>query len=512
MPIAQLGQLNVAALQAPGVYVQIVPPPREIQGVPTDIIGMVGVGSWGPVNSPILAVADTFGPVTVRKYDLASAIAISAQFQSMNIRGVRVSDGTDTAAAANIVDVAGSPVTGLILTAIYTGTVGNTLSAAVSAGTKPSTSKLTINRVGYTSEVYDNISGSGAALWQAMLSAVNNGQFGLRGPSGLCVATLGSSSVAPATVTVSFTGGTDGASSVTDATLVGSDGTTPSARHGMYALRSSGAQLGNLIDLTDSTQWPNIAAFGINEGVYIPLSGAVGASYATVATALATAGVDSYAIKPLVGDWVYWQDNVSGQLRLMSPATFAAAKLAALAPHLSTLNKSLAAVVGTQRTSQNQPYSSSEIAAIVQSRLDVIVNPSVGGPYFGFATGQNASSNPATNGDNYTRMTNFLSLSLLNAMGYVVGQPQTTDLRLDAEAAIDNFLSGLEKLGMIGDVNGGPAFSVQINADNNPSDQVALGYMFGYVKVVYLSIVKFFVINLEGGQTVTITPVDTQPA
>jgi hypothetical protein len=64
---------------------------------------------------------------------------------------------------------------------------------------------------------------------------------------------------------------------------------------------------------------------------------------------------------------------------------------------------------------------------------------------------------------------------------------------------------------MIGDVNGGKAFSVQINAQNNPKDQVALGYMQGYVKVVYLSIVKFFLINLEGGQTVTVTAADGIP-
>src|SRR5262249_24382717 len=154
------------ALTAPDVYIQKIPPrTRYINGVPTDILGLVGVGSWGPVNSAILAQDDTFGPVNFRSYDLASAISISAQVGANNIRAVRVTDGTGAAATANQVDTAGSPVTGAILTAIYTGTVGNTLNASIANGTKPNTYKLSINRAGYAAEVFDNIAGSGAALW-----------------------------------------------------------------------------------------------------------------------------------------------------------------------------------------------------------------------------------------------------------------------------------------------------------------------------------------------------------
>jgi uncharacterized protein len=413
--------------------------------------------------------------------------------------------------------VAGSPVTGATLTAFYTGTVGNTISATVSAGTKPSTFKLTINRAGYASESFDNIAGSGSALWAAMVSAVNNGQTGLRGPSQLAVATIGSSSAAPKIASVAFTGGTDGASSVTDANLVGADGVTPSARTGLYALRSSGAQVANLIDLVDSTQWPNIAAFADSEGVYIPLAGAVGASYSTVSGNLVTAGADDPSLKVIVGDWVYWQDNVNGLLRLMSPATFAAAELANLSPQLSTLNKQLPAIVGTQRTSQNQPYSSAEIGAIATSRLDVITNPCPGGPYYGFRTGRNASSDPTRNGDNYTRMTNYLALTLAAAFGFVIGQPQTQDLRTECEGSMDSFLWNLadpNRAGgpMIGNVNGGPPFSVEIDAANNPTSQVALGYMVAGVQVTYLSIVWFFLVNLEGGQTVSVQLVGSKPA
>ena len=122
------------------------------------------------------------------------------------------------------------------------------------------------------------------------------------------------------------------------------------------------------------------------------------------------------------------------------------------------------------------------------------------------------SWSPTRNGDNYTRMTNYLALTLAASFGFVIGQPQTQDLRKEVEASIDAFLWNLENQGMIGDVNGGPAFSVKIDKTNNPDSQVALGYMQADVQVKYLSIVWFFLVNLEGGQTVSIQLVGAQPA
>lgn len=508
MPVYQLGQLNTTALAAPQVAVQIVPPKtRYINGVPTDIYGLVGIASWGPVNSPTLVGSPAdgqrmFGVQQVRKYDLASAIAIGFQVGAYNQRIVRVTDGTDVAAAANLMDTDGTPAIGAALTGIYTGTVGNTITAGITAGTKQGTYKLTITLPGYTPEVFDNIAGSGAAFWAALVAAVNNGQSGTRGPSQLVVASIGVGTAVPnVATTYTLSGGTDGATTLTDTVLVGQDGNT---RKGMYALRGSGASVLNLVDATDSTNWTAINAFALAEGMYYVGQGPAGASYSTVSTSLNTAGVDSYASKIMVGDWQYWQDTVNGQQRMMAPATFMAAKIAAQAPHLSTLNKPISGIIGTQRVLQNQPYSLAEIGAIVGARLDLITNPSPGGNYYGGQTGRNASSNPATNGDNYSRMTNYIAFTLAAAFGWVIGELQTVDLRRTAKASMDNFLSNLEQQGMIGDVNGGPAFSVQIDANNNPDSRVALGYLQADVQVKYLSVVFDFLINLEAGQSVVI--------
>jgi uncharacterized protein len=513
MPIYPAGSLNTAALSAPDLYVQqVAPRTRYINGVPTDILGIVGVAAWGAVNSPMLIgstgdAALAVGSQQVRKYDLATAIAVSMQLGASNLRVVRVTDGTDTAAIATLNDTAAAP--GVTLTACHTGSLGNTLGATLTSGTAVGSWKLTLSMTGVQPEVFDNIGGSGAGFWQNLVNAVNNGQSGIRGPSQLVIAAVGASSLAPQQTggvqSVQCAGGTDGAAGVTDATLVGVDGVLASARKGMYALRGVNAQVINLVDVTDASQWPAMLAFGDSEGAYLVTQGPAGAHRDTVAASLNAAGVDGYALKLLVGDWVYWYDTVNGQSRMLAPATFSAARIAGLSPHLSVLNKALSNVTGTQRSLAQQPYSNAEIGAINTARLDVITNPCPGGSYFGHRSGLNCASNPTQNGDNYTRMTHFLSLTLAASFGWVIGEPHTTDLRRQVKSTIESFLQNLVDQGMIGDPNGGAAFSVQIDQSNNPDSRVALGYLQADVQVKYLSIVRYFLINLEGGQSVSIT-------
>ena len=274
----------------------------------------------------------------------------------------------------------------------------------------------------------------------------------------------------------------------------------------MYALRGTGVQVMNLIDVTDNTQWATINTFCSSEGIFGINQAAAGVTYSSLSTTLNTAGVDNWQMKFLVGDWIYWDDTVNGlNSRMCAPATFVAAKYASQAPHINALNKAITNVVATQRQLANQPYSISEIGALSTARLDVITNPCPGGNYFGLRSGRNAASNPTQNDDTYTRMTNFLSATLAASFGYVVGEAQTVDLRRQTKSTIEAFLQNLLDEGMIGDPNGGPAFSVKLDAANNPASRVALGYMVADVQVKYLSTVRFFLLNLEGGASVTVS-------
>src|ERR1700704_6497066 len=137
MPIIQAGAVNNTALIVPDLYVEIVPPQNLLlNGVPTNILGVVGTSEWGPLGTPVVigSMSDyyvNFGPVMPRKYDMGTPIATAVQQGAQDFRGVRVSDGTDTAASANI------PGTALTVTALYTGSLGNQITVAMQPGSKP---------------------------------------------------------------------------------------------------------------------------------------------------------------------------------------------------------------------------------------------------------------------------------------------------------------------------------------------------------------------------------------
>jgi hypothetical protein len=193
--VVQKGQVNLSSTLAPGLLIQESLNSGAINGVPTNLIGGVGASSYGPVNAPTLlgGINDAifyFGNPVARQYDIGTFVnAAGLQGSQVAFYGVRVTDGTDTPASADLLDTEDPAVTGAILAAKYTGTTGNTFQARITAGSAANTYTLTIARPGFANESYKNIGGSGATFWQNLVNAVNNG-IGLQGPSQLCVASL----------------------------------------------------------------------------------------------------------------------------------------------------------------------------------------------------------------------------------------------------------------------------------------------------------------------------------
>src|SRR5579885_1948867 len=154
MPILQQASANATALIVPDLYVQIVPPQNLVlNGVPTDIIGIVGTASWGPVNQPVIAssmsdYAANFGPIVARKYDMGTQVATAVQQGAQNFRCVRATDGTDTAAALTL------PGVNAIFTAACTGTLGNQINVTLASGSKANTWRLTVALPGLVPEVF----------------------------------------------------------------------------------------------------------------------------------------------------------------------------------------------------------------------------------------------------------------------------------------------------------------------------------------------------------------------
>jgi len=504
--IVQQGSINTTALIVPDLYVQIVPPQTLLlNGVPTNVLGVVGTASWGPVNQPniignMAMYAQTFGPVMPRKYDMGTPVAAAVQQGAQNFRCVRVTDGTDLAASVTLLTNC------LTLTALYTGSLGNTLTVTLATGSKVGTFKVIVTAVGLPVEVYDNLVGTGAALWIAMANAINTGVGQARGASNLVVATAGVGTTAPTLTSFSLSGGTDGATTITAATEVGVN-TTP--RMGMYALRGQGCSVALLADADDSTQWTTIDGFGLSEGIFMIQVLPSGTSITSAVTAKQTAGLDSYGSKMLHGDYVWWNDQTNQVIRLISPQGFAAGRYVNLSPEQSALNKPLYGVVGTQKSglsaAANATYASAELQALFQAGIDVIANPGAGGiNIWTIRAGNNSSSNAAINGDNYTRLTNYIASTAAAGMGVYVGDTINSDLFREIRTTLLAFYTAMLQQGMLGSTDGSLPFSVVCDLTNNPPARTALDYVQADCAVRYMGINKYFIVNIQGGQTVVV--------
>lgn len=505
MIVAQ-GSINTTAIVVPGLYVQIVPPQNLVMnGVPTNVVGAVGTAQWGPLNQALIlgSMADyarNFGAIQARKYDLGTLVAVAVQQGAQAFACVRVSDGTDAAATATV------QTTGLTLTAFYTGTLGNSIVFTISAGSKANTFRAVVGMPGRTPEVFDNISGTSNAFWVNLANAINNGTSNLRGPSLLVTAAAGALTAAPTLGSTTLTGGTDGVTTITASVLVGQD-TVP--RKGMYALRTQGCSIGVLADADDSTQYTVIDAFGISEGMYMIQVLPAGTTTAGAVTAKQTAGLDDWSSKLMHGDWIYWNDQVNSLIRLISPQGFVAGRIANLSPEQSSLNKQIYSIVGSQKsggsgTGTFTAYTSADLQAIFQAGIDVIGNPSPGGHYWSALLGHNSSSNAAINGDNYTRLTNYISATLNAGMGQFIGQTINAALFRNIRATLLSFLQNLLNQGILGSTTNTTPFSVVCDASNNPQTRIALGYVQADCQVQYMGINEKFIVNLEGGATVSI--------
>lgn len=509
------GQQNLASLSVPGVYVDIIPPQPTIIGAPTNRQGLVGVASWGPLNAPQMfstpdECASKLGVPIIRKYDLASYVwAATNVGKAIAFAGIRVSDGTDTAATVAV------QTNCLTLTGKYTGTRGNLIKFRLIKGTAANSYSAIIAFPGRAPEVFNNIKGSGNALWVAIAAAINGGNTE-RGPSNCVVAAAGAGTTAPTLDTdVTLTGGTDGAS-IADTNLIGSD---VSPRTGMYALRRSGVDAFTLCDLSDATKWGAIDAFALSESCTAIVATTSGDTISSAVAARTTNGLDDFPTWLLVGDYPTFYDSQNGVSRLVSPAAFGIGILGNLSPELSPLNKQLRGISQTQTSQTGATYSDAELAIAENGGVDLIVGPPTtpGGDYYTFITGRNASSNGSANGIEYTRMTNFLARSFQSkAAGSIVGRMQSIrpddQTRADAKALIDGFLASIQDPAMGSNGNGMiDQFYTQCDLSNNPPALQARGFLFLYAAVRYLNVVRYFVIKLAGGGNVQITTQLTPP-
>ena len=141
---------------------------------------------------------------------------------------------------------------------------------------------------------------------------------------------------------------------------------------------------------------------------------------------------------------------------------------------------------------------------MIQAGIDVIANPQPAGRFWGVRGGHNASSNPAVNGDNYTRLTNFIAATLAAGMGQYVGQVITAEPVPPHPGDADELPAGHAEQGLLGSTDGSTAVQRVCDLTNNPASRTGLGYVQSDAQVQYQAINEKFIVNMEGGQTVQV--------
>ncbi len=524
--IISQNNFNPANLTADGLYIEQLQPPTYIRGVPTSIAGIVGTASWGRVNQPIYCgnapqASAAFGSINAASltdpYDLPTDMAVAfqqGQNSSLAIWGVRVTDGTDVAASTTLM-TSGSPVSGVTLSAVSTGTLGNQFSATLSLGARTNTTTVAIVPFsGLQPELYPNL--PNATFWTSLVDAITSGISNVRGPSSIVTAVLSTGTAPsglPALGTFNFTGGTDGRTGVTAATLIGQNLTYPFTGLQSFSDVNPPLSVTWMAGVTDQTQVPSFQSFLDNNGTWGLFAFPTGTSTADAVTQAQALGVEDGNFS-YCKDSIYWYDPINSKVRLLLPYAFIGGRTAALGPQFNPGNTPVYGVLGTERNNPytgTVPYSNAEIGELANAGVMFISNPCPGGAFFGIREATTtALMNPALQAEGvveYARMTNFLSNSLGATMGLYVdklqGQGPNDPLRQAIRQSLKQFLNP-----MLGSMIDDYLVTCEFSATGTPGlgintpQSIAQHFLYAMVQVRYLSSVRFFVLALQGGTTV----------
>lgn len=447
-----------------------------------------------------------------------SAAGVVSVYQPTALTPAMVMTKTSTGTGTVTLGTGAAVTAGLVLAGLFTGIIGAGISVTTAPGAGANTTTATISLPSQgLSELYPNL--PSATFYRALANAVTMGLSGIRGPSQI-VKPQGAPNIAvgvPTSTTVTATGGSDGRTGVVTATLLGSNTAIPPT--GIYALQNVNPAVGLawIVGSTDQTLPASLVPFGQSNGITTALPFATGTTTAAALTAVSSIGSHDPSFF-YCKDWIYFFDPINNITRLVPPTAFICGLAATLSPEQGIGNKQVQLVQGTERnnplTGSVQPYSESEVGQLASAGVVFITNPIPAGNTWGTRHGQETSLNAVTQGIEYWRMTSFLARSFQASMGPFVNQLQSQQpndpFRAAVRLQLNTFLQSLKgtngAVGIIDDYtvvcsfNGSPNASPG-NGVNTPAS-IAAHYCYVLVRVRYLSVVRFFILTLQGGTTV----------
>lgn len=520
---------TVPVPQYDGVFPYVIPvQPGLPPALPTNMIGQVGGGNWGPVNTPsFYATAAQAAFIwgysaqilvnSLWNISLTAAAQIG-QPEGTSYCGIRVTDGTD--AAATIVLKDGSAGTVATLTAVYTGTDGNTatlqinnITGTVGNGGTVQAVVTIANRQAWVSQSFAAGNGStySSTTFTANLKAQVNGTNGAPPCPYFQYTSTGASVVAPVTTATAATGGLSGNTfGNSQATLSGAQigANTIGAPTGMYALQGTNVNLFNLVGNVDLTQATTEATFGQLNSCIPLVSFPTGTSTATaIASRLTNNAISPFLI--LCNDFTQYNDAIDKiGYQYMDPACKTAAIISSLQSFQDPSNKPYFGaqnMVGTIR-SGSTPYTGPELGQLQQNGILIITRLNRG-QLFTLAHGMTSDAvTPIAD----TRMLIFIANTCNTILQAFVGevqgpppapgQPDTDATRNAARNAIAAFLGGLANPNSP-QIAG---WNQVMDGTNNTQATVSAGFLYDKIIVETLSGIKFILAGFEVGSTVTV--------
>lgn len=491
MPIVN----STAGLVKPDVYVVETPPPVQVLGRGTGVIGFVGQFNRGPLNEAIVVsnpsdLIAKFGDFTQGLDGFMTAITCMQQ-GSNQIKIVRIGDNGVTSASGA---VSGATTYLFSEQARTPGTWGNSITRTVTASTISGYVDVEY-RYGTEVSVYKGKNFDSASA-DYLVTAINQDSNRL-----INVTRVAASNVTelPAAGSVTFASGSNGTntgSSLGDSFYVGTD--AASGKSGLVVFEADDEV--SIIFSARATSTVNSAL--ITQATNIDLSPRMavlslpyGTSIADQKTAMATINTD-FAVMAYPWQKIYNSNNATEEY--MPAASFVAGLLSTLSPHVSPSRQQIFGTIGVERK-----LTRAEMTSLINYRV-LTVNPESG---LGFVcnSGITTSSNGGKRQIVRRRMVNYLSTALERGLQPFVSRPHTQELRQGVTTSINSFLERELRDGRIGNSQGGKAYSVKCDSANNPPAVVQANHIIIEIAVSLLAPADIFIVKLDCSEEKIIT-------
>jgi len=475
----------------PDVSLREIAPAPSIRAAAVGIVGVVGQSTRGPVGVPTRVSSLNDWVLKFGNYDPAQG---SEGYMFMynlfragasNVDFVRITDGNESAATA--------AVNGSVFELLQPGSYGNNATLTIAANSVTGFVDLSFKNGSETYE-YKAVTFTDSSNPRYVETVLGNAE---EVDAFVKITTVGLAN--PAVGTVSFSGGSNGllqGTALPDSAFIGqNDGVKLTGLVAMEATDDVEILVCTRANDSISNALKDHVSLGSVSPRIAVCSPALGAQVTTLNTFM-----QSFNSDRCVMTYPHMQilNPNTNKKEYHTPTAFYAGLLSTLSYHISPSRNVLNGVIGTERA-----LTRSEVDSLSRNRVSPITLLSG----FGFVVrnGYNTSNLPSLANITRRRAVNFFAKTFEAGLQQFVSKPHTPALRTDVVSVLSNLLQNEVNLGKIGQVNGGRAFAVKCDNENNPLSVVQQGQLLVDIQISLWSPADFINVTLDASEAKVLT-------